>query len=308
MNRGEPRFGFVDLSRNVKLPEGTLNKIAIAVLAVSLSAVAAFGQGNIAITGHDDDYHWSVDGGITTQAGVQIRAFATFTRKGSSLPLLVFDHGTELTNAITALGIAFTKVDPDTAANITDAMFNHATYSAMAVASDSSCGGCDNDTTGEANLASHITAIGTFLNAGGGIFAFAGANSPGYYAFLPQTPSSVGGAPSSGYSQTSAGATYGIPAVNGDPTHNLFYNPGTGGESAAFQIAEINATAGNGTILPPAAVTLICASCTVSGTTITTGPTSPGTAPAPSTLILMLCAIPAVLFGAKFLGRKTFQS
>src|ERR1700680_2460911 len=167
-------------------------------------------QGNIVLTGHDDDFHWMADG-IGAPPGLQIAAFMRFARNGASLSVLVFDHGVELTGALTALGVPFTAVDPDTASNITDAMFNHGTYSAIAVASDTTCGGCDNDATGEANLAAHSTAIGNFLNAGGGIVAFAGANRPTYYAFLPQTATSVGGAPATGYSQTPLGATLGIP-------------------------------------------------------------------------------------------------
>ena len=242
-------------------------RILSAMITACLIVGSAAAQGNIVVTGHDDDFHWVGDG-ITGLPGVQINAFMTYARRGSSLPVLVFDHGTELTRALTALGIPYTAVDPDTAANITDAMFSRATYSAFAVASDSSCGGCDNDATGEANIASHATAIGNFLNSGGGIVAFAGANAPSYYSFLPQTPSSVGGAPSTGYSQTTAGSTFGIPAVNNDATHNLFYNPGTNGESAFFQIVEVNTTSGNGTITPPAAVTLVCNLCTVSGGSI----------------------------------------
>ena len=262
---------------------------------LSLSASLIFGQGNMAVTGHDDDYHWGAGGdGITGPPGLQISAFLAFARKGSTLPVLTIDHGSELTGAMTALGIPFTNVDPDTAANVTDAMFNHSTYSAVLVASDTSCGGCDNDPTGEANLATHATAIGNFLNAGGGIIGFAGADSTNYYAFLPQTPTSVGGAPSSGYTQTAAGSGNGIPAVNGDATHNLFWNPGTHGESAVWQIAEVNATTGNGTVPAPAAVTLICVSCTVTGGVIGGG--GGPTTPAPSSIILLGSGLALLMF------------
>jgi hypothetical protein len=266
-------------------------KLIKVLTAFCVGAAALMAQGNIVITGHDDDYHWSADGGITTPPGVQLVAMFHFARGTSTKPVLVFDAGSELTNALTAAGIPFTNVNPDTG-TITDAMFSTATYSAVGVASDSTCGGCDNDPTGEAAIAAHKTALGNFLNAGGGIVAFAGANSPNYYGELPQTPSSVGGAPSSGYSATAAGIAIGIPADNnGDATHNLFYNPGTNGESAAFQIVEVNLTAGNGTILPPAAVTLACVSCTVSGTTLGGG--TP-TTPVPSSVLLLAIGLAAL--------------
>ena len=75
--------------------------------------------------------------------------------------------------------------------------------------------------------------------------------------------------------------------MNGDPTHNLFENPGTDGESKFYQVAEVNAY-GNGTIPgPDAAATLLCDSCTVSGGVIT-GPTGPPTVtPEPSSILLM---------------------
>ncbi len=249
------------------LSTGALYFIAIGVTVGMATA------GNIALTGHDDDFHQS------TQALAQAGAMLTFARSGSTLPVLTFDSGTELTSMLTTLGIPFTNVDPNNAAAVTSALFNNSLYSAFAVASDTSCGGCDNSPTGEANIAAQSAAIGNFLNAGGGIVGFAGADSTGYYAFVPQTATSVGGAPSSGYTATGVA---GIPAVNGDATHNLFSNPGTSGESAFFQIAEVNSI-GNGTLPPPAASTLVCMSCTVSGGIIGGG----GTAPEPATYMFM---------------------
>jgi PEP-CTERM motif len=252
------------------------DKKSIRLFLCSLAMTLPVLAGNIALTGHDDDFHQSVN------ALGQIRAFATFAANGSALPFLVFDAGSELTSGLTAAGITnFVNVNPNNAAAVTDALFNPAVYSAFLIASDTSCGGCDNNATSSTNIAAHSTAIASFLNAGGGIVAFAGASNTGYYSFLPTTASSVGGAPSTGYSQTGVGATLGIPAVNGDATHNLFSTPGTGGTSSAYQVAEVNSF-GNGTILGPnAATTLICMACTTSGGVIVSG------SPEPSSILLL---------------------
>jgi hypothetical protein len=254
-----------------------------ALLALALAVVTVPARaGNITLTGHDDDFHCA-DG--DPNACTALAALIAYAKGGSSLPVLTFDAGTELTTDLTSLGIAFTNVNPDTLGAVTASLFNNTLYSAFIVASDFTCGGCDNDPTGEAAIAAQSAAIDSFLNAGGGIVGLAGADSSGYYSFVPQTATSVGGAPSTGYSQTSVGAGLGIPAVNGDETHNLFFDPGTHGESAFYQIDEVNAF-GNGTILPPAAATLSCTECTVSGGVIVGGGGGTGVTPEPSTLVL----------------------
>ena len=235
--------------------------------------------GNIGLTGHDDDFH-AFFGGTSSEASAQLKALTQFARDGSVLPVLTFDSRAELTSALGALLIPFVNIDPNNSLLVTDSLFNHSVYSAFIVASDISCGGCDNSPTGEANIAAHGTAIGNFLNAGGGIVGLSGAFSPNYYSFVPQTASAVGGAPTIGYSAT---GLFGIPAVNGDQTHNLFWNPGTHGESAFFQVAEVNSF-GNGTVPGPrAAATLVCLHCTISGGVIGGG----GTVPEPASLLLL---------------------
>jgi hypothetical protein len=254
------------------------------LLALSLAVITVPSRAsNIALTGHDDDFHCAT-GDATACA--QLQALVNYAKNGSGLPVLTFDAGSELTSDLTSLGIAFTNVNPNTPGAVTTSLFNNSLYSAFIVASDFTCGGCDNSPTGEAAIAAQSAAIDSFLNGGGGIVGLAGGDSSGYYDFVPQTATSVGGAPSDGYSQTAVGATLGIPAVNGDATHNLFFNPGTNGESAFYQIAEVNQTTGNGVILPPAAVTLVCTGCTVSGGVITGGGGGAVT-PEPSTLVLL---------------------
>jgi hypothetical protein len=262
--------------------------LAITLLVLGIGAITVPAHaGNIVLTGHDDDYHCVYD----ASACAQLAAIVSYAKDGSSLPVLTFDAGSELTSDLTGLGISFTNIDPNTAGAVTASLFDNATYSAFIVASDYSCGGCDNSPTGEAAIAAQSAAIDAFLNNGGGIVGLAGANSAGYYSFVPQTATSVGGAPTNGYSQTAAGAGAGIPAVNGDATHNLFYNPGTNGESSFYQIAELNIDSGNGVIPPPAAVTLFCDSCTVTGGVISGGGTA--MTPEPSSVIL---------FGSGLLG------
>lgn len=52
------------------------------------------------------------------------------------------------------------------------------------IASDESCGGCDNTAATSGNINAHASAIASFLNAGGGIVAFAGGENAHYYDFL----------------------------------------------------------------------------------------------------------------------------
>jgi hypothetical protein len=237
-------------------------KRLFASLVLLLIPRLAAAQGNIAITGHDDDFHQSAN------AAAQTRAMITFAKAHApnpALPVLTFDHGAELTGFLTSLGIVFTNVDPDVGVP-SAALFNTATFSAMAVASDSSCGGCDNTTTSIANLTARSAAIQAFLNAGGGIVAFSGAaNAATYYGFLPSSASGSGSPPSSGFTQTAFGASISIPAVNGDATHNFFNVPGTGGVSAAYGAVEILPSAPNPN---QQIVTLACQACSASGGTI----------------------------------------
>ncbi|HEV2418351.1 MAG TPA: PEP-CTERM sorting domain-containing protein [Terriglobia bacterium] len=260
----------------------TLLKLTLSLAVLGLLSAPVF-AGNIALTGHDDDFHYNF-GPNKVDAGSQLAAMVKFAENGSSLPVLTFDAGSELTDALTGLGISFTNVNPDSAGAVTASLFNASTYSAFVVASDGSCGGCDNDATGEVAIAAQSTAIDNFLNAGGGIVGLAGADSTGFYDFVPQTATSVGGAPSTGYSQTSVGATYGINAVNGDETHNLFQNPGTDGESSFYQVAEVNSFGNSSIPGPNAAATLICVNCTTTGGVITGGG---GSTPEPASLVLL---------------------
>jgi hypothetical protein len=193
--------------------------------------------GNIVLTGHDADFHATIADSASAYAA--LKAEITFARDGSTLPVLTLDAGTELTKALTVLGISFTNVLPTA---VTNANFNHSTFSAIAVASEVSCGGCDNSPADNAAIATHLSAIAAFVTAGGGIVGLAGATDPKAYAYVPTAASNGGGSPpSTGFVETAAGTAAGLVAENGDATHNFFNTPGTGGLSALFQVAEVNA-------------------------------------------------------------------
>ncbi len=197
--------------------------------------------GNIVVTGHDDDYHATRE--MDANAATHAQGIVNVARQNApnpSLKVLIFDHGTELASLLTQKGIAYDRIDPD-AGMPSASLFDTSQYSAIGVASDVSAGGTDNTTTSSSNLAAAKASFQTFHNAGGGIFALAAAYNTHYYDFLPVVvaayPFSV--TVTSGFSQTSFGASVGIPALNGDITHDYFATPGTSGEDAGWQAAEV---------------------------------------------------------------------
>lgn len=248
-----------------------LTFVALVVLVVLMVSPAS--AGNLILTGHDDDFHYS----SSLAARNQLVAMIAFARAGApnpSLPVLVFDHGFQLSNALTAAGIPNTRVDPDLGTPAAT-LFNTSLFSAMAVASDQSCGGCDNTPTSSTNLANASTSIAAFFNDGGGIVGLAAGSNADYYDFLPAVAAPFGSPPPTGYVQTAFGATIGVPAVNGDPTHNFFTEPGGGSTDPLFQVVERfgNVTTGN-------AVTIA-----IQGGTIVDG--GFGTVPEPTTMVLL---------------------
>jgi hypothetical protein len=269
-------------------------KLGVAMLGLAMIGTAS--AGNIFLTGHDDDLHASLGSG---QAFLQLFAAVNFVRNGSALsalPVLTFDAGSELTSVLTSLGVAFTNVNP-TAANLGGAagaaLFNPATFSAFIVASVQSCGGCDNPIGTGTLLATQALAIASFVNAGGGIIGLSGATDPNAYAYVPTSATNPGGSPlSSGYTATQFGIQLGIPKVDGDETHNVFNEPGTGGLSLLYGVTERFGSATTGT---PESIALV-------GGNICTGPTgqflqrspcaiTPPGVPEPGTLALLALAL-----------------
>jgi hypothetical protein len=191
--------------------------------------------GAILLTGHDNDLHCRFGDANACNA---LGAEAAYVMNGSSLPILAIDDGTELDVALTGKGIAHTTV---AVGAVTAGMFDHSVYSAFAVASVTTCGGCDNPPGTGTALAAFLPEIASFFNAGGGILGLTGANDPAAFDYVPEAGGST--TPifsSSGFVATAAGLTIpGFFAVNGDQTHNTF-----SGFAPFYSVAETFGTGG----------------------------------------------------------------
>lgn len=276
-------INYSGFKKSVKLAATAVALVIGGVMGVAVPASA----GNIFLTGHDNDFHRS-----SAQANAQMAGALALVRNGSTLPVLTFDAGSQLTSQLTSLGVAFFNVNP-TAANLAGApgaaLFNPLLYSAFAVASVTTCGGCDNPVGTGSIIATQSAAIASFFNAGRGVLGLAGATDLDAYAYVPTAATNAGGSPpSTGYVQTAAGLALGITAVNGNATHNFFSEPGTGGLSALFQVVERLGNAVSGT---PESVALVGGTivCTGLDCVITGGPV-----PEPGSLALLGLAVAAL--------------
>jgi hypothetical protein len=214
----------------------------------ALAALAAFPAhaGNLVLTGHDMDLHCAFGAGCDNYGVV-----VNFVRQGAptkTLPILVLDSGTEVGdalnqaatkshNAVEGAGNAypFTVVDPTSPAFATTPL-STANWSAIIIASDSSCGGCDNDLADITAINARTAEIQAFFTAGGGLLYLAGAeNRDTYYASVPIPATGV--AVSAPFTVTAAGATLGLnnSDANCCATHNSFTLPAAG---SPLQVAE----------------------------------------------------------------------
>lgn len=238
--------------------------LGLSLTSVTASDAAGKPAGaNFIATGHDMDEHCSA--GQSNECNY-LKIVTNKVRNGSTLPILALDHGTQVKDALAKIPgePAVTTVDPDNAAALAATKFTNASgkplFSAIIVASDSSCGGCDNDATGEANINARKADIKTFFNHGGGILALSGGiNRSTYYDFVPL--SGVGGAAvTRPFTVTPAGTALGITTdmANCCATHNSFTVPSsplvtleTDSKGLAATIAALNVSIGGGGFTSP---------------------------------------------------------
>ena len=212
--------------------------------------------GRLLVTGHDADLHCSAG---QPQCHF-VKVAVDYVRNGApnpNKPVLVLDRGSN--KMASALDGAFgpgvvprTVVDPRS--GFAGVPLTTSNYSAILVASDTTCGGCDlNDPTGTPDsdaINARAADIAAFFNSGGGIYVNSGAlhgdGDPAtgpdtYYSFLPIP---VGGtAVASPFTLTAAGRSLGFTDgtggtsndINCCATHNSFTLPPAG---SALEVAE----------------------------------------------------------------------
>lgn len=235
----------------------------------------AANAGNLLLTGHDMDLHCSGGSGCSN-FGVALN----YVRQGAptkTLPMLVLDEGTQVQlgtaqpvaaakNAVEGAGVPFpvVVVKPSSAAFATMPI-TVALYSAVVIASDSSCGGCDNSTASITAINARTSDIQAFFTAGGGLMYLAGAsNRATYYNSIPIPATAT--AVSAPFTITPAGTTLGLVAADANccATHNSFSTPGAG---SPLVVVETDSAG--------LAETLIVTGGTVGGGVIIVGPPGP---------------------------------
>jgi hypothetical protein len=236
--------------------------------ALTFGLTSPASAGNIVLTGHDNDYHCTAAGGAGTPnpCGV-LGAEAKFVINGSSLPVLAIDQngsgfGNELGLALSGQGI--TNV-VKSAASLTAADFDPTKYSAFAVASVITCGGCDNPVGTGTLLAGFSSAITSFFNAGGGILGLSGATDSHAFDYVPESGGVISAITDfSGFVPTANGLADipGFHAVNGDETHNTF-----SGFAPFYKVAETFHEGGPAVTIYGKGGTIGCVGtkCTISG-------------------------------------------
>lgn len=278
-------------------------RLALASLlwTAALAAVAAFPAyaGNLVLTGHDMELHCSGGAGCNN-FGVVVN----FVRQGAptkTLPILVLDSGTE---TATALGMAatmshngvegagnafpFTVVDPSSAAFATTPL-SVSNWSAIIIASDSTCGGCDNTVADITAINARTSEIQAFFSAGGGLLYLAGAdNRATYYASVPIPATGLAVAPP--FTVTSAGLSLGLNMTESNccATHNSFSLPAAG---SPLQVAETDSAGNAETLFASGAA--IC-----SGTLCGGGGSGPPVVQVPTLSQWALMAMVALLFAS----------
>jgi hypothetical protein len=165
----------------------------VVALLLLLALPASASAGRLIVTGHDADRRCAL---LDQQCGF-VKASIRYVRETSPAakkPVLVLDRGPkQLATAIRkawSTGVSYTgpkvKVVDPRSATFAKMALDYTRYSAIAIASDSSCGGCDLEWQDSAALWKRRAALQKFLTRGGGIFAGAGGtNAAAYYRFMP---------------------------------------------------------------------------------------------------------------------------
>lgn len=222
--------------------------LALAVLA-GLSWFSPASAGNIWLTGHDADFHCAF-GAQCNHFGIALD-FARQDAPDKTKPLLFLDSGTELgsaagsavakaRNTVEGAGVAFPFVVMDpTDAGFAALPLTTASFSAIVIASDSTCGGCDNNAADIAAINARTADITDFFNAGGGLVYFSGAaNRDTYYDSVPIPATAVSVSPP--FSLTPDGVALGLLDPSDTDccaTHNSFSLPEAG---SALKVAELD--------------------------------------------------------------------
>ncbi|MCU1500427.1 MAG: hypothetical protein JWM47_4380, partial [Acidimicrobiales bacterium] len=228
-------------------------------VALAVTAPAAF-AGRLIESGHDFDLHC----GSQDHQCHFVKVAVEYVRAGApnpTKPVLVLDRGAlvakaAIEKAFAPVVVPVTVVDPRSA-EFTTTPIDTAHFSAMFVASDATCGGCDlnaSPASGAAQtpdstaIAARTADIAAFFDAGGGIVAGAGAVNAGgsggvsfnatnvpYYSFVA---SAGAGNVSGPFELTPLGTALGItlndinfldfPGGSSGCTHNSFGFPPAG--------------------------------------------------------------------------------
>lgn len=225
--------------------------VAGGILAFSAPSAQA---GNIWLTGHDADFHCR-GGAQCNHFGIAVD-FARQDAPDPTKPILVLDRSD--LDVVAALGQAVAKarntvegagnpfpyvvMDPRGADFAAEPLLV-SSYSAIVIASDTTCGGCDLNAYGSTPDSDAINArssdIADFFNDGGGLVYFSGAgNRAVYYASVPIPAAAVAVSPP--FTLTPEGVAIGLldPAdTNCCATHNSFQLPE---EGSPLVVAEID--------------------------------------------------------------------
>ena len=254
------------MTDTVRRPRFGLKALLLtASLFVLLPATDA-SAGRLLVTGHDWDYHC----GTSTEGGSQChytKVGVKFVRAGSAKKVLILDRADfDLSNALdNAFGADIPRRIIEPTSDAWDTVrLTPKKFSAILIASDESCGGCDlnpgGTTVDSQAINSRKGAIKRFFNKGGGIMVGAGADhgdgdpTTGPDNFYNFVPIPVGGQEvTDPFCLTNVGIKLGFhdqdcpnPArhngteddINCCPTHNSFSNPDPG---SALKVAERDA-------------------------------------------------------------------